>query len=286
MIKTTLAVLAAGMGSRYGGLKQIEGIDKMGHMLIDYSVYDAICAGFNRVVFIIRREMQSDFVPLIEKRRWTQDVEVNFAFQKNLCRSKPWGTGHAIACLDGIVDSPFAVINSDDFYGRDSFLKIYSFLKNSKDDNSCAMVGYKLKNTLSKNGVVSRGVCMTEGEYLKEITETSGISENDGIITSLNGDILSPEALVSMNIWGFTPEIIKECKKRFEAFLNEKGLNDEISELYLSSVVAELIKEGRANVQIFETNEKWYGMTYKNDKSEVSLALERMVDKGMYPINL
>lgn len=286
MSEPVLVVLAAGMGSRYGGTKQIDEIDKNGHILVDYSVYDAIIAGFRRVVFIIRKEMEGDFSALIKKRIWRSSIDVDFAFQDSINRKKPWGTGHAIACLDGKVTSSFAVINADDFYGRDAFLKIYSFLKSNDDTETCAMVSYRLENTLSKHGAVSRGICQTDGGYLKAISETSGIIEYNGIIFSLSGDVFSPEARASMNFWGFSAEIIEECKRRFDIFLNEKGRTDEKSEFYLPMVVSELIKEGKIRVKNYETNGKWYGITYKNDKSEVSLALEKMVDKGIYPINL
>lgn len=286
MSEPVLVVLAAGIGSRYGGTKQIDWIDKNGHILIDYSVYDAIIAGFSRVIFIIRKEMESDFSALIKKRTWRSCVDIGFAFQDCLHRKKPWGTGHAIACLDGIVASSFAVINADDFYGRESLAKIYLFLKGNEDPATCAMVSYKLKNTLSKHGAVSRGICQTDGGYLKAIYETPGIIENNGIISSSSGDILSKEEKVSMNLWGFPPNIVWECKNRFDLFMKLKGNADENSEFYLPGVVSELIKEGKSRVKVYETDDKWYGITYKNDKSEVSLALEKMVDKGIYPVNL
>lgn len=287
MSEPVLVVLAAGMGSRFGGPKQLEGLDKNGHTLIDYSVYDAIRVGFRRVVFIIRKEIKSDFLSLIKTRRWHSEAEVDFAFQNtdipalNIKRKKPWGTAHAVACLAGKVNSPFAIINADDFYGREAFRKIYGFIEGVSETHSYALVAYQLKNTLSKNGSVSRGVCQTEGGYLKKITETTGLIETNGKIFSADGNAFSPETSVSMNLWGFTPDIIEECKSRFSSFLNEnlQG-NAEKCEFYLPSVVSDLIDEGRARVRVLETNDKWYGITYREDSAEVSEALEKNI---LYP---
>ena len=293
MKKPTLVVLAAGMGSRYGGLKQMEGVDKQGHILVDYSIFDAITAGFGRVVFVIRENMTQSLLETIKSRRWCDEIEVEFAFQEPYMipkgvklpvkRTKPWGTAHAIACLCGKIDSSFAVINADDFYGRSAFCEIYRFLCDNDKTGSYAAVGYRLKNTLSKNGPVSRGVMRNVGEYLVDITETAGILEEHGKIISERG-YLPPGSLVSMNLWGLTAEIVDECERRFSLFLDKKiHENPENCEFYLPSVVSELIKEKKASVKLISTDEKWYGITYKKDKSEVALALEKMVDNGIYP---
>jgi NDP-sugar pyrophosphorylase family protein len=293
MLNKTLVILAAGMGSRFGGLKQMEKIDGRGHILLDYSLYDAISAGFSRALFIIRKEMKDDFVSIIRTRRWFKDVKIDFAFQelddipsgfampKN--RTKPWGTAHAISCLLGKVDTPFGVINADDFYGRDAIEKIAKNL-----DSDCnLLVAYKLKNTLSKNGGVSRGICFVKDAYLAGIVETSGIKPEDGKITDREGRELLADTPVSMNLWGLSPEIIEESRKRFSSFLRENLVSNPTScEYYLPSLVSELIEEKKLRVRLMETESTWQGITYKKDKSEVALALEKMVDKGLYPLNL
>lgn len=285
MQEMTLVVLAAGMGSRFGGLKQMEKIDEGGHVLIDYSVYDAIRVGFCRVVFIIRKEIEKEFLSLIKTRRWYGEVDVDLVFQENgmwgVKRKKPWGTAHAISCLSGVVTTPFAVINSDDFYGRGALRKVYGFLSDNHEKGNYALVAYRLRNTLSKNGGVSRGVCQSAGEFLSKITETVGLHECEGKIFSSESMVFSPETSVSMNLWGFTPDIIDECNNRFYRFLNErmkKTLGE--SEFYLPDVVSELIEEGRAKVKLLQTDEKWYGITYREDCDEVREALQKST---LYP---
>ena len=293
MDNITLAVLAAGMGSRFGGLKQIEKIDERGQVILDYSLYDAISVGFSKVVFIIRKEMKEDFMSIISTRQWFRDINVEFVFQEiddipkgfqlPNGRKKPWGTAHAIASLYGAVNSPFAVINADDFYGRKAFGLIANCLKSGEN----CMVGYKLKNTLSKSGKVSRGICESENGYITNICEKWGIAAKNDKIIGGNNAVLDENANVSMNLWGFTPNVINECKDRFASFLKQNlKENPKACEYYLPSVISEMISEGSLRIRLFETDDKWYGITYKNDKSEVSLALEKMVKMGIYPTYL
>ena len=297
-----LVVLAAGMGSRYGGLKQIDAIDDYGHIIIDYSIYDAYRAGFRDITFIIKKEIEKDFKEVIEPHLAGKDINVKYVYQEldklpegfalPENRRKPWGTGHAIACCLGIVDAPFAVINADDYYGVNAFFDIYNFLKNTSDDSKYhyAMVGYKIKNTVTEQGTVSRGVCETdENGYLKNITERTKVGvENGKIYYSENDEKyeLLPETPVSMNLFGFTSSYIKECAERFPLFL-EKNLasNPEKCEFYMPTVVAELLAENKADVKIIEGVDKWYGVTYKEDKEEVVRAFREFSEQGIYPKN-
>ena len=295
MEEKTLVIMAAGMGSRFGGLKQIEPVDKFGHILLDFSVYDAILSGFSRVVFIINKEIESDFKRIIGARLSKWQTKVDYAYQE-LCnipegyslpvgRKKPWGTAHAISCLSGIVASPFAVINADDFYGKDAFARISDFLCQSTDE--CCMVGYKLCDTLSPSGGVSRGICLVEQGSLRRIEEHSGIrTTSDGII-SAEGKRLSPDTTVSMNFWGLTPDVIEECRREFSSFLDKHLSIDPLGcEFYLPSVIFNMISRGKVRARVLTSSSKWYGVTYKKDKSEVSLALENMIENGVYPIDL
>lgn len=295
MKEATLVIMAAGMGSRFGGLKQIESVDRQGHILIDYSVYDAIRAGFRSVVFIIKKEIEADFKKIISPRIKKWGIKVSYVFQEIDSlpegftppdgRKKPWGTAHAIACLDGAITTPFAVINADDYYGPSAFKSINDFLMGDTCD--CAMVGYRLKNTLSENGGVSRGVCRVENGYLTEICEICDIRECDSIIVSEGQGApikLDGESVVSMNLWGFRPEIIRLCNQYFVNFLNEnsqKSLN--VCEFYITSVVSRLISEGEVRVKVIESNDRWYGITYREDREGLSTALHRLVNDGAYP---
>ena len=298
-----LVILAAGMGSRYGGLKQIDKIDDFGHIIIDYSIYDAMKAGFRDITFIIKKEIEKDFREVMDAHLAGKDVNVKYVYQELFKlpegysipdgRVKPWGTAHAIACCLGTVDAPFAVINADDYYGEHAFEKIYSFLKNTNDEGKShyAMVGYRIKNTVTEQGTVSRGVCTYDNDtnMLTSVVERTKIGTEDGKIYFLEGDEkfdLDPDALVSMNLWGFTPSYIKECNDRFSAFLDENvPKNPQKCEYLLPTLVADLIAEGKADVKVIENEDKWFGVTYKEDKEKVVAAFRDLIECGTYPKN-
>ena len=305
MKKPVLVVMAAGMGSRYGGLKQIDPVDKEGHIIMDFSVYDAVRAGFEKVVFIIKKENEADFKHAIGDRL-SKILEVAYVFQdlQNIPegyavpegRVKPWGTGHAIlSCMDEI-DGPFAVINADDYYGMHAFKMAYDFLSKGEEDNSVyqyMMVGYKLENTLTDNGHVARGICTTneEGE-LVNITERTRIEKRDGKIAFTENDgetweNLPEDTLVSMNMWGFTRSILDELKAEFPQFL-KKGLteNPMKCEYFLPAVVSNLLEADRATAAVLPSADKWYGVTYKEDKPVVVEAIRNLKKEGLYPENL
>ncbi len=285
----TLVVMAAGMGSRFGGLKQIEPIGPKGEVLLDFSVYDAVEAGFTKVVFVIKHEIEKDFKEVVGKRIANR-VKVEYAYQeidklpegytRPADRTKPWGTAHAILCCKDIVKEPFAVVNADDFYGRSAFRQMADFLMNNTDDY--AMVGFRLVNTLTENGHVSRGVCEIENGVLKSVTERTKImdckyTEDDG-----ESWIALPEdTVVSMNLWGFTPDVFGYIEKGFKTFLDEK-INVPKSEYYLPTVVSERIERGEKQVKVLIAEDKWYGVTYKEDKEVVVNAITDMVNKGLY----
>ena len=281
MKKPVLVIMAAGMGSRYGGLKQIDPIDGQGHIIMDFSIFDAKRAGFEKVVFIIKKENEADFKEAVGKRmEAVMDVEYVFQDLHNIPegfevpegRVKPWGTAHAVLSAIDVVDGPFAVINADDYYGRDAFQKIYDFLSTTEDDDKYryTMVGYQLKNTVTENGHVARGVCtVDENGYLVKVEERTRIEKRDGGIAFTEDDGATwqplPEgAVVSMNMWGFTASFLKEIKAGFAAFL-EAGLasNPMKCEYYLPSVVTNLLVNDKATVTVLETTDKWYGVTYK-----------------------
>ena len=304
MKKPVLVIMAAGMGSRYGGLKQIDPIDKDGHMIIDFSLFDAKRAGFEKVVFIIKKENEAIFREVIGNRI-SGHMEVEYVFQdiNNIPeefavpegRVKPWGTGHAVlSCLD-VVDGPFAVINADDYYGKEAFEKIYDFLSTHEDDDKYryTMVGYLLKNTVTENGHVARGVCSTnEAGELIGINERTRVEKREDGIAYTEDDgatwVYVPEdTLVSMNMWGFTESILKELKTHFPAFL-EKGIaeNPMKCEYFLPEVVSGLLKDEKATVAVLSSVDKWYGVTYKEDKPVVVNAIQSMKDSGLYPEKL
>ena len=295
-----LVIMAAGMGSRYGGLKQIDTVDDAGHIIIDYSIYDAIRAGFKDVTFIIKKEIEKDFREVMDKHLEGKDINVKYVYQELDAlpegfsvpegRRKPWGTAHAILTCLGTVQAPFAVINADDYYGANAFTRIYEFLKNASDDEKYhyAMVGYKIKNTVTEQGTVSRGICeKDESDMLTKIVERTKIGIREGEIYFTEDGVdtaLDPETIVSMNLWGFTPSYIEECAKRFPAFLSENlPKNPEKCEFFLPSVVAELIGEGKADVRVLSNTDKWYGVTYKEDKEMVVEAFRRLKAEGVYP---
>ena len=304
MKKPTLVIMAAGMGSRYGGLKQIDPIDPQGHIIMDYSIYDAVQAGFGKVVFIIKKENEADFRESIGNRM-EKRIPVEYVFQDlhNLPegfevpegRVKPWGTGHAVLSCLPVVDGPFAVINADDYYGQEAFQLIHDFLVNTKDGEKYqyAMVGYLLKNTLTENGHVARGVCETdEHQKLTAITERTRIerrpegpayTEDDGA----TWHALPEDAPVSMNLWGFSESILKELKDRFPKFLKESIPENPLKcEYFLPFVVDELIREGKAEVTVLKSHDRWHGDSYKEDKPVVMKAMQDLKDAGKYPQGL
>ena len=301
MKKQVFVIMAAVMGSSYGGLKQIDPIDKEGHIIMDFSIFDAYRAGFRKVVFISKEENKENFQRAIGDRV-SKTMEVSYVFQKNDSlpegyelpkeRSKPWGTGHAIlSCID-TVKEPFVVINADDYYGKHAFEVIYDFLTQNEDDEKYryAMVGYILKNTLTDNGHVARGVCeIGENEFLKEITERTHIEkrEEKAVYTEDEGKSwmdISTESIVSMNMWGFTESILGELQERFADFLEENLQKNPLKcEYFLPSVVDALIKEGKASVKVLKSEDKWYGVTYKEDKPFVMEAIEKLKEDGIYP---
>ena len=298
-----LVIMAAGMGSRYGGLKQIDKVDDQGHIIIDYSIYDAMRAGFKDVTFIIKHEIEKDFREVMDAHLAGKNVNVKYVFQEidklpegfsvPDGRKKPWGTAHALMCCDGTVDAPFAVVNADDYYGAHAFEKIYDFLVNSSDEPDkyhFAMVGYRIKNTVTEQGTVSRGVCKSDDNgMLTEIIERTKIGTDNGRIYYVEDDKeydLDGDTLVSMNLWGFTPAYIKECKERFAKFLGENlEKNPEKCEFFIPLVVAELINEGKADVKVIDNVDKWYGVTYKEDKETVVEAFKMLTEQGVYPKN-
>jgi len=275
---TTLVVMAAGMGSRFGGLKQIAPIGPNGEVLLDFSIYDAKEAGFNKAVFIIKKAIEKDFKECIGKRI-EKMIDVSYVFQETdkipeefsalSKREKPWGTGHAILCAKDEVTTPFAVINADDYYGKEAFKLMHEHLVNN---SGVCMVGYKLVNTLTENGTVSRGVCNIEDGCLKSVTEHTALDKNSGF---------PEDTVVSMNMWGFSPDIFKTLEKDFKEFLSNLS-NPEKEEFYIPSVVDKLIKEEGEKVKVIPTSEKWYGVTYKEDTEAVSAALKNKIDKGLY----
>lgn len=299
-----LVIMAAGMGSRYGGLKQIDPVDAQGHIIMDFSIYDAKKAGFKKVVFIIKKENEELFKETVGKRIESV-MEVAYVFQDlhNIPqgfevpedRVKPWGTAHAVLSCINEVDGPFAVINADDFYGRDAFEKIYNYLTTHADDDKYryTMVGYQLKNTVTDHGHVARGICsLDENGYLEQVVERTQIEKKDGGIAFTEDDgatweNIDGDSVVSMNMWGFTASFLKEIQDGFADFLTE-GLkqNPLKCEYFLPSVVTRLLQENKATVSVLTSADKWYGVTYKEDKAVVVNAIQTMKDQGIYPENL
>ena len=297
MERTTLVIMAAGMGSRFGGIKQIEPVGPSGEIILDYSVYDAVEAGFDKVIMIIRKDIEKEFREVVGARL-EKHVEVEYVlqdiddlpegYQKPQGRTKPWGTGHAILACRGRIDTPFAVINADDYYGKEGFRKIHEYLlhpvKADTHYNFC-MAGFHLGNTLSENGTVTRGVCKVEDGILVDVEETFEIARAEGVAKSKDKEI-PLEQPVSMNMWGFTPDFIEELKLRFTDFLDGISGNEEKAEYLLPTIVDTLIKEGKATVHVLDTNDKWFGVTYKEDKEFVVKSFAALVEKGVYPESL
>lgn len=302
MKKTALVIMAAGLGSRFGGIKQLEPVGPSGEIIMDYSIYDAIEAGFNKVVFIIRKDLEKDFKEVIGNRIETR-IEVEYVFQEidNLPqgftnpaeRTKPWGTGQAVlSCID-VIKEPFAVINADDYYGKDAFVKIHDYLVSSTKDSDkydMCMAGFVLGNTLSENGTVTRGVCkVNDHGILIDIVETSGIKQEGDKAVAVdkagNPIEIDINSAVSMNMWGFTPDFLKELETGFVEFLKKNGTELK-AEYLLPEVVGKLIKEGKTEVHVLRTTDKWFGVTYKEDKQVVVESFQALVNKGVYPAKL
>ena len=303
MKDTTLVIMAAGIGSRFGGgIKQLAPVGPGGEIIIDYSIYDAIQAGFNKVVFIIRKDLEKDFKEIIGNRI-EKIVKVEYAFQelddlpagftRPEGRTKPWGTGQAVLSVKGLVDGPFLVINADDYYGKKAFKEIHDYLVQEMDEDASiydlCMAGFMLTNTLSENGGVTRGVCQVGADgYMEKVTETYEIRRNGDTLSAKNEEgepvELDLNRHVSMNMWGFTESILGELDQRFAAFL-EKGLKENPlkCEYFLPFVVDELLKENKAEVTVLKSVDRWYGVTYKEDKQMVVDAIRRLKDQGLYP---
>lgn len=291
----TLVVLAAGMGSRYGGLKQIDPMGPAGETVLDYTVFDAVRAGFGRVVFVIRRDFEAEFRALIGARFTGRGITVDYVFQSLDAlpaghslpsgRVKPWGTGHAVWCARDALTGPFAVVNADDFYGAGSFAKLAEFLRaaesTQKSPPEFAMVGFRLANTLSEHGAVSRGVCSVGADGV-----LAGIQEHTGILASEVGTgagcKYDPETIVSMNCWGFTTDFLPRLDARWLAFLAAHGASEK-TEFYLPFAVNELLAAGEAGVRVLPTDDSWFGVTYREDKPRVQAAIAALVANGVYP---
>lgn len=304
MNKTALVIMAAGIGSRYGGgIKQLEHVGPSGEIIMDYSIYDAIQAGFNKVVFIIRRDLEKDFKEIIGNRIEKQ-IEVEYVYQeldalpsgftKPEERVKPWGTGQAVLCCKDVIKEPFAVINADDYYGKEAFVKVHDYLANADinaTENNYCMAGFVLGNTLSDNGIVTRGVCkVDENGNLTNVEETFAIERDGDVAVGKNGAgekvTLDLDSSVSMNMWGFTPNFLNELETGFVEFLKGITENEIKAEYLLPEVVGKMLRENRANVKVLKTNDKWFGVTYKEDKEMVVNSINALVAEGKYPSKL
>ncbi len=296
-MKPTLFILAAGMGSRYGGLKQLDGLGPSGETIMDYSVYDALRAGFGKIVFVIRHDFEQEFrEKIISRYEGHVPVEVVFQDLNNLPegftapegRTKPWGTGHAVLMGKDVIHETFAVINADDYYGADSFRVLADFLTSvAGKSNTYGMVGFNISNTLSENGGVSRGYCKVDEQgYLTDVTECHGIERKDGKLIHVlaDGSVADfPEnASVSMNMWGFTPDYFQYSEEAFVEFLKVNG-KELKSEFYIPSVVNDLIKQGKISLKVEKTASRWFGVTYAADRAATVAEFKRLVDEGVYP---
>ena len=298
----TLLILAAGMGSRYGGLKQIDPITDAGEFIIDFSVYDAIRAGFDKIVFVIKEENLEIFKETIGKR-FENKIKVEYVFQKlddlpeefsvPEGRTKPWGTAHALLAARNTVNEPFAVINADDFYGKSAYLSLAEHFKASSklgDKSEYAMVGYILKNTLTENGTVSRGVCSVDenGALLDVVERTAIRREGDHAVFEEDGNNtpLSLDSVVSMNFWGFTPDVFGYVWEGFKSFLGTIDKNPQKSEYYLPFAVCDLMKKGICNVKVYNSKDAWYGVTYQEDRESVVNSIKALKESGAYPQKL
>ena len=301
MTETTLIIMAAGLGSRYGGLKQLDPIGPKGQIIIDYSIYDAIRSGFGRIVFIINRKHLEKFhesigrklqgiIPVDYVFQSLEDIPQGFRVPEG--RIKPWGTAHALLACRDVVKTPFGVINADDFYGYNSFRLIHDFLVGLKEEKRhYAMAGFNLKNTLTENGYVSRGICTLDKEdYLRQVIERTKIKAFDDKVKYTEDEIswheLDKNAATSMNFWGLTPDIFPLLSREVERFLREGIRNPLKDELYLPSVINNMIKKDEALVKVLKSNERWYGVTYNEDKKSVQKAIKELTCKGLYPEDL
>lgn len=302
MGKATLVIMAAGIGSRFGGgIKQLEPVGPSGEIIMDYSIYDALKAGFDKVVFVIRKDLEKDFKEIIGDRI-AKKVEVEYAFQelddipseykeKALVRKKPWGTGQAILCCKDVVHEPFLVINADDYYGQDAYAEAYRYLttgqmQSSQDKLSICMVGFVLGNTLSDNGGVTRGIChVDENAMLKDIVETKNIVKTDTgaqIISEKGAVDVDLDCAVSMNMWGFVPEFFETLEKGFVEFFEKTAAADANAEYLLPTFIGELLEEGQVEVKVLHSKDKWFGVTYKEDKESVVNSIKELIAKGLY----
>lgn len=299
MGKATLVIMAAGIGSRFGGgIKQLEPVGPNGEIIMDYSIYDAMEAGFDKVVFVIRKDLEKDFKEVIGNRI-EKKVSVNYAYQeigniperfsgKFPDRTKPWGTGQAILCCKDVVNEPFLVINADDYYGKEAYQEAYRYLTDQKEREGlhACMVGFVLKNTLSENGGVTRGICRVDNNrMLADIEETHNIVKtSDG--AEVRGEDsarkIDVESEVSMNMWGLTPDFLDVLETGFDAFLDELEENEQKKEYLLPTIIGELLKEGRIQVEVLQSTDRWFGVTYKEDKEDVTREIRKLIESGAY----
>ena len=289
----TLVILAAGMGSRYGGLKQIDPVTPAGEFIIDFSVYDALVSGFDKVVFVIKEENLDLFRETIGKR-FEDKVKVEYAFQKLTDipegfkipegREKPWGTGQALLAAKNIVNEPFAVINADDFYGRSAYkLLAEHFAGKEKSEREYCMIGYILKNTLTENGTVSRGICDVDADgMLQSVVERTAIRQ-EGDVAKCGDVTIALDSIASMNCWGFTPDIFAALEEGFAQFLSQKHENELKSEYYLPMAVCDMLQAGKCSVKVYSSEDAWYGVTYKEDKDFVTSSISKLKEDGVYP---
>jgi UTP-glucose-1-phosphate uridylyltransferase len=299
MKNITLVVMAAGLGSRFGGgIKQLEPMGPNNEIIMDYSIYDAIEAGFNKVVFVIRKDLEKDFDEIIGQRM-KKKVNVEYAYQevddipenyKEIYkdRTKPWGTGQAILACKDLINEPFLVINADDYYGKEAYQKAYEFLiqeNYDKEPLALSMVGFVLKNTLSDNGAVTRGICQEKNGYLTNVVETHNIEHIDGQAVA-DGKVLDLDSVVSMNMWGLQPEMFDILESGFDEFLDALDNNDLKCEYLLPTIIGDLLSKNRVSVKVLKSNDEWFGVTYKEDKETVRNSIQQLIQEGKYPEKL
>lgn len=302
-MKPTLLLLAAGMGSRYGGLKQLDGLGPNGETIMDYSIYDAIQAGFGKIVFVIRKDFEEQFrTQVLSKYEGHIPTELVFQSIDNIPegfsvpegREKPWGTNHAVLMAKNVINEPFCVINCDDFYSRDCFKVIGNFLANLPEGakNQYAMVGFRVGNTLSENGTVSRGICTTNAEkHLVDVVERTKIERRDGKVQYIGDEgewvVTDDNTPVSMNVWGFTPDYFEYSEAYFKEFLSDKkNIENKKSEYFIPLMVNKLINDGTASVEVLDTTSSWFGVTYSEDRESVVTKIQSLVDESVYPSKL